>query len=169
MTKSSSSSTARPGELALAADPAQLASDGQIVFIGQMHTPWTTRETCPKNMREARTRNTPATIEINAVFREGLLGLDAYSHVLLLTWMHESRRDLIVQVPRHLDQPRGVFALRSPARPNPIGVGVARLLAVDAARGVLTIDASDCLDGTPVIDVKPYFPGADAVPDARIP
>ncbi len=134
-----------------------------------MRTPWATRETCPKNMREARTRNTPATIEIDAAFRQGLLGLDAYSHVLLLTWMHESRRDLIVQVPRHLDQPRGVFALRSPARPNPIGVGVARLLAVDIDRGAVTIDASDCLDGTPVIDVKPYFPGADAVPDARIP
>jgi tRNA (adenine37-N6)-methyltransferase len=169
MSQSDKASMPRTGEIALPVDPARVTPDAGVVFIGRVRTPWISRDQCPKNMREARTRNAPSTIEIDPQWRAGLQGLEQYSHVLLLTWLHESRRDLIVQVPRHLDQPRGVFALRSPARPNPVGVSVVRLVSADGALGRLTIDASDCLDGTPVIDVKPYFPGADAVPDARVP
>jgi tRNA (Thr-GGU) A37 N-methylase len=83
--------------------------------------------------------------------------------------MHHAPRNLIVQKPRHAVEPKGVFALRSPARPNPVGLDVARLLEIDAEAGLLTIDASDMLDGTPVIDIKPYFASIDAFPDALPP
>ena len=63
--------------------------------------PWTSRADCPKNMVQARERGEPATVEIDAAFRAGLAGLSAHSHAILLYWMHQARRDLIVQAPRH--------------------------------------------------------------------
>ena len=80
--------------------------------------------------------------------------------------MDRARRDLIVQRPRNTTGPIGVFALRSPVRPNPIGLGVVKLVAFDANAGCLTIDAIDCLDGTPLIDIKPYYASTDSVPEA---
>ena len=159
----------RPGEIRLDFDPATAADDARIVFIGRIRTPWATRRDCPKNPREARERGQTATVEIDAPFGPGLEGLARFSHVVLLYWMHEARRDLIVQHPKHLAQPRGVFALRSPARPNPIALSVVRLIAVDATAGTLTIDAIDCIDGTALVDLKPYLPSVDAVPSAVVP
>lgn len=156
----------RPGEIALPFDPAHTAGDGRVVFIGRIRTPWATRADCPKNPREARERARTASVDIDPSWRAGLQGLEKFSHAILLYWMHEARRDLIVQVPRHASAPRGVFSLRSPVRPNPIALSVVRLLSVDVVAGRLEIDAIDCLDGTPLIDIKPYLPGVDAVPDA---
>ena len=85
---------------------------------------------------------------------------------MLLSWFDRSRRDLILQNPRHVDAPRGTFSLRSPVRPNPIGMHIARLVSLDADKGVIGIDAIDLLDGTPIIDVKPYFASIDSFPDA---
>ena len=107
--------------------------------------------------------------EIDPLYRPGLEGLEGFSDVAVLTWLDRSPRDLIVQKPRHAAQARGVFALRSPARPNPVGLHVVRLLAVDAASGLLRLEAIDVLDGTPVIDVKPYYAATDAIPDATRP
>lgn len=84
----------------------------------------------------------------------------------MLTWLDRSMRDLIVQKPRHAAAPSGVFALRSPARPNPIGLHVCRIVAVDAANGIVQLDSIDVLDGTPLIDIKPYFASTDSIPDA---
>ena len=81
--------------------------------------------------------------------------------------MDGARRDLVVQVPRHLGEPRGTFALRSPARPNPIALSVARLLRIDGA--TLEVKGLDCLDGTACLDIKPYFASIDSVPDAVAP
>ncbi|MFI0843372.1 tRNA (N6-threonylcarbamoyladenosine(37)-N6)-methyltransferase TrmO [Mesorhizobium sp. IMUNJ 23232] len=156
----------RGGEIALPDDPADQAGDAHLVFIGTVRSPWVLRENCPKNMREARERGEAATVEIAPAFREGLQGLSAASHVVLLTWLHHAPRNLIVQKPRHATDSKGVFALRSPARPNPVGVHVTRLLGVDIAAGVLTLEGIDVLDETPVIDVKPYFASTDAFPDA---
>ena len=138
-----------------------------IQFIGIARTPWITRADCPKNMGVARERGQPAEIVIDAEWRAGLAGLAAFSHVIVLTWLDEARRDLLQLTPAHVDRPTGVFALRSPVRPNPVGVSVARLVGLDAAAGILWLDALDCRDATPVIDVKPYLPSVDAFPDAR--
>lgn len=157
---------ARPGEIALPFDPAVAAGDGHVVFIGRIRSTWKSRHGAPKNPREARERSQTARIELDAPYRAGLGGLERFSHAIVLYWMHQARRDLIVQSPKHSPVPRGVFGLRSPLRPNPIALAVVRLLAIDATAGTIEIDAIDCLDGTPLIDIKPYLPSVDAMPDA---
>ena len=127
------------------------------------HTPWTRREDCPKNARES---DAVCTIEIAERFGDGLKGVESCSHLLVLYWMDRSRRDLVLQVPRHYGEQRGTFALRSPARPNPIAASVVTLLQVAGNR--LSVVGLDCLDGTPLIDLKPYFASTDSVPDAVV-
>lgn len=158
----------RDGEISLATDPAAMVPDGHIVFIGRIHSPWKSRADCPKNMAAARERGLTATVEISEAFRLGLEGLGGASHVIILSWFHHAPRNLIIQKPRHAAEPKGVFALRSPAPPNPVGLHVAKLIALDVAAGLMTLDAIDVLDGTPVIDIKPYFASIDAFPDATI-
>lgn len=158
----------RPGEERLAAFPGAAEPDGGIHFIGRIRSPWQDCAFCPKNMAEARERQSSAQAEVDVPFRRGLAGLERASHVVLLSWLDRAPRDLIVQHPRHAEHPRGVFALRSPARPNPIGLHVVRLLSLDAAAGLLRIEAIDVLDGTPLLDVKPYYVSTDSVPDAVI-
>jgi tRNA-Thr(GGU) m(6)t(6)A37 methyltransferase TsaA len=156
----------REGETALAFDPANAEGDASVVFIGRVRSPWTTREDCPKNMAAAREAGGGGLVEIDAAYRPGLAGLAGISHVILLTWLHHSPRNLILQKPRHAAEAKGVFALRSPARPNPVGVHVVRLTGLDVAAGMLRLEAVDVLDGTPLIDVKPYFASTDSVPEA---
>ncbi|MBZ9807508.1 tRNA (N6-threonylcarbamoyladenosine(37)-N6)-methyltransferase TrmO [Mesorhizobium sp. BR1-1-9] len=158
----------REGEQRLEIDPALMPADGHVVFIGRVTSPWTTRETCPKNMRAARETGQPAVLTIEPLYRAGLHGLERASHVVILSWLHHAPRSLIVQKPRHAAEAKGVFGLRSPARPNPVGLHVAKLVALDVATGHIDIDAIDVLDGTPVIDIKPYFASTDAIPEATI-
>ena len=165
----SDASGIRDGEQRLPRDPAETQADAHLVFIGRVRSPWTTREDCPKNMAAAREKGGGATVEIDPRFRPGLDGIETFSHVALLTWLDRSPRDLIVQKPRHAAQARGVFALRSPARPNPDGLHIDRRLHVDSANGLLRLEAIDVLDGTPVVDVKPYYASTDAIPDATRP
>lgn len=157
-----------PGEIALPSDPALMRGDAHLLFLGRVRTAWNEASPPPKNPREARERGLPASLEIDPPFRAGLLGLEGYSHIIVLAWLHKARRDLIVIKPPHAATPRGVFAFRSPVRPNPIGLSVCRLIGLDAETGRVDVDAIDFLDGTPIIDVKPYRPGIDAVPDAIV-
>jgi tRNA-Thr(GGU) m(6)t(6)A37 methyltransferase TsaA len=161
--------TTREGEIELDIDPAAMPGDGHIVFIGRIRSPWKTRKDCPKNMNEARVTGEPGELEIEPAYRPGLTGLAGASHIIVLTWLHHAPRNLIIQKPRHAAEAKGVFALRSPARPNPIGLHVARLVAMDEGAGRLTLDAIDVLDGTPVIDIKPYFASTDAFAEASRP
>lgn len=158
----------REGETLLDADPAQLRPDGHVVFIGRIVSPWASREDCPKNMRAARESGRTATILIGEPYRPGLQNLERASHIVILSWLHHAPRNLIVQKPRHAAEPKGVFSLRSPARPNPVGLHVAKLVALDTEAGRIGIDAIDVLDGTPVIDIKPYYASIDAFPEATI-
>ena len=155
----------RPGEIASPLDPTSQPGDALLVFIGRARTPWTSREDCPKNLREARERGRPAVIEIDVAWRAGLRDLAAGEAIVVLTWLDRARRDILVQAPRHRDSVAGVFSLRSPVRPNPIGLHVVRLLSCDAETGRLDVDALDCLDGTPVLDLKPWRQSVDVPPD----
>ncbi|MEZ5856895.1 MAG: tRNA (N6-threonylcarbamoyladenosine(37)-N6)-methyltransferase TrmO [Hyphomicrobiaceae bacterium] len=157
------------GEVWLADDPGAAAGDAHLVFIGRVASGWSGESPPPKNPGEARERRKPASITIAEPYRAGLDGLSGYSHVIVLVWLDRaSRRPLIIRRQRHFDKPRGVFSVRSPVRPNPIGLSVARLIGVDMDSGRIDIDAIDFLEGTPVIDIKPYRPGIDAIPDAVV-
>jgi tRNA-Thr(GGU) m(6)t(6)A37 methyltransferase TsaA len=137
--------------------------DASLYYIGRIHTPWRRREDCPKN---ARGSDAACTVELDPRWVAGLTGLETVSHVVLLYWMDQARRDLVLQSPRHYAEHRGTFALRSPARPNPIAVSVARLVRIEG--NTLTVVGLDCLDNTPLLDIKPYFASTDSVPDAQV-
>src|SRR5947209_20130349 len=126
--------------------------DASLYFIGRIRTPWKDRQNCPKNARES---DAICTIEVDPRWAPALRGVETCTHLVVLYWMDRSRRDLVIQVPRHYGVGRGTFALRSPARPNPIALSVARLLGVNGNR--LSVAGLDCLDGTPLLDLKPYF------------
>ena len=151
----------RPGEEAIE-PPA--AADAGVYFTGRIRTPFATGADCPKNGREC---DAQAVIEIDPRYAGGLLDIERCSHLIVLYWMDEARRDLIRQVPAHLGKPRGTFALRSPVRPNPIALSVVELVAVEDNR--LTVRHIDCRDGTPLIDIKPYYASTDSFPGARRP
>ena len=93
-------------------------------------------------------------------------GVDFYENLEVIYWLHQSRRDLVLQSPKNNQKTRGTFSLRSPVRPNPIATSVVRLVRVDGTR--LSVVGLDCLDGTPLIDIKPYFASTDAVPAATV-
>jgi tRNA (adenine37-N6)-methyltransferase len=157
--------TDRPGEIRAPLDPAAMKPDAGLVFIGSARTPWQSREDCPKNLSEARERGGAARIEIDAPWRQGLSDLGAGDAIIVLTWFDRARRDLLIQAPRHRGSPAGVFAIRSPVRPNPIALQVVRILSIDPERGLVDVDALDCLDGTPVLDIKPWRAGVDIPPE----
>ena len=137
--------------------------DASLYYIGRIHTPWQRRDECPKNARES---DAACTIELDPRWVEGLKGLETASHVIVLYWMDKARRDLMVQAPRHYAEKRGTFALRSPVRPNPIAVSVARLIGIEGNK--LKVVGLDCLDNTPLLDIKPYFASTDAAGDAVV-
>jgi tRNA-Thr(GGU) m(6)t(6)A37 methyltransferase TsaA len=156
-----STGDARPGEATV-----ELPQDydAGIYFIGRIRTPFKSRGDCPKNTAQS---NAIGRVELNPRFAGGLQGLHLFSHIHLLYWMHLARRDLIQQRPAHLDASRGTFALRSPVRPNPIALATVELLAIEGA--TLTVRSVDCVDATPLLDIKPYFATVDSYPDARRP
>lgn len=137
----------RAGEIAVDMPP---TTDAGLVFIGTIRTPWTSRLECP---RQGREDGPVCRIELFEPWIEGLDGIAAYERLEILYWLDRSRRDLVRQSPKNDGTGRGIFSLRSPVRPNPIGTSVVRLLRVDGP--VLEVAGLDCLDGTPLIDLKP--------------
>jgi tRNA (adenine37-N6)-methyltransferase len=141
----------RPGEI-VGALPA--AFDAGLYFIGRIRTPWPNRAACP---RRGAHDGPLCRLEIDPLWRPALLGLEGRAFVQALYFMDQARRDLLVQAPRGRDALYGTFALRSPVRPNPIASSVLKLEAVEA--GALVVRGLDCIDGTPLIDIKPQdFP-----------
>jgi len=114
-----------------------------------------------------------AKVRIFPEFCAGLKGIGDFSHLIILYWIHlhdneEERRTLLVFPRRHaVNVETGVFACRSPSRPNPIGLCVVELLKIEEC--VLTVRGLDALVGSPVIDIKPYLPRANSIPGARVP
>ena len=137
----------RDGESAVAL-PAQ--HDAGVYFIGRIHTPWTSRLMTP---RQGRADGPICHIEIFDPWQAALDGVEQFARLEVLYWLHQSRRDLVRQSPANDGTSRGTFALRSPVRPNPIGTQIVELVGVEG--NVLTVRGMDCLDGTPLIDLKP--------------
>lgn len=114
-----------------------------------------------------------STIKVFSEFGKKLSSLNIFSHLIILYWFHlrdnEKERSTIQVVPRrHAGAPQvNVFASRSPSRPNPIGFCIVELIAVEDC--ILTVRGLDAFEGSPIVDIKPYIPKADAVPNATIP
>lgn len=153
----------RPGEQRI---PLPESFDAGLYFIGRIRTPWKERAACPKNSHAARALGEAAhcVIEIDGRYAAGLGDVAAGDRLWALYWMDRAVRNLIVQRPRHAEGPRGVFSLRSPVRPNPVAIAAVTLIARDGPR--LTVLGLDCLDNTPLIDLKPWFAATDAFADA---
>jgi tRNA-Thr(GGU) m(6)t(6)A37 methyltransferase TsaA len=137
----------RPGELAV--DP-PAATDAGLVFIGRIRTPWTSRLETP---RQGRLDGPVCRIELFDPWVPALAGIERYARLEVIYWLHLSRRDLVLQSPASDGAVRGTFALRSPVRPNPLGTAIADLVGIEG--GTLLVRGLDCLDGTPLLDIKP--------------
>lgn len=140
----------RPHELAVI-PPA--AFDAGVWFIGRIRTPWTRREDCPK--RGDAEAGPLCRIEIAEPWVPALDGVAAHARLQVLYWMHLARRDAVRQNPHHDETSVGTFSIRSPLRPNPIASSMVRLLGVEG--NAVIVRGLDCLDGTPLIDLKPEF------------
>ena len=151
----------RPGEVLAEFDPATSADDARLIFIGSAETPWKTRKECPHNLLQARERGGRFAVQVDRPWRAGLKDLKAGDPIIVLYWMDRAARNLIIQAPRHSDTTKGVFSLRSPARPNPIALGAVRIIGIDPDAGRIEVDALDCLNGTPIIDIKPWIDRVD--------
>lgn len=126
--------------------------------IGVIHTPFSKPEGMP--IQPAGAAGVQGTVEIFEPYRRGLQDLHGFSHIILLYHFHRSHGFDLHVVPFMDSRPRGLFATRAPKRPNPIGFSVVQLVAIEA--GVLRIQNVDMLDGTPLLDIKPYVPEFDA-------
>lgn len=125
-------------------------ADATLRFIGTIRTPWTDRKNCP---RQGSFEGPDCTLELDDIWQPALAGLEARETLEVLYWLHKSRRDVLTQNPRHTGRITGTFNLRSPVRPNPIGLSRVALVRVDGPN--LVVRGLDCLDGTPLLDIKP--------------
>jgi tRNA-Thr(GGU) m(6)t(6)A37 methyltransferase TsaA len=137
----------REGEVAVAFPD---RADANLIFIGAIHTPWRTRADAPK---QGKLDGPVCEIELFEPWAAGLLGLEQFKHAQAIYWLHQSRRDLVLQSPKHDPGRRGVFALRSPIRPNPIGLSTVEIVGIE--KNIVRARGLDCVDGTPLIDLKP--------------
>ena len=134
--------------------------------IGTIHTPWTSIADCPRNGRQPN----PAPVcrvHVFEGFTDGLQSLDGFSHLILLYWLDQAKPGQLVFTPPFDPQPRGLFATRGPSRPNPIGMSVVAFDGLEAG-GTLLVRFLDCVNGTPLIDIKPYLPTTDSEPEATM-
>jgi len=134
--------------------------------IGVLRTPWRNIDECPRNGRQPNPAPECMAV-VEPEFVAGLRSLEGFSHLILLYWLHGTRGPELTFTPPFDSEPRGVFATRSPRRPNPIGLSV---VAFDgfAAPDTLRVRYLDCIDGTNLLDIKPYLKSTDCEPDSSM-
>lgn len=132
--------------------------------IGVIHSPFV--ETSGMPIQSAAAVGVPGTVELDPAYAEGLVDVEGFSHLILIYHLHLVRESGLTVTPFLDDHPHGVFATRSPRRPNPIGLSI---VALKSVRGTtLAVEDVDVVDGTPLLDIKPWVPQFDTRPDARI-
>lgn len=130
--------------------------------IGIIHTPFTNKSGMP--IQPPGAIGTKGKVEVFPEFTDGLKDLEGFSHIFLVFYFHKST-DFKLQVSPFLeDEVHGVFAIRAPNRPNPIGISIVRLEKIE--NNILYIDNPDILDGTPLLDIKPYIADFDSYPSS---
>jgi tRNA (adenine37-N6)-methyltransferase len=124
--------------------------DAGLVFIGRIRTPWKSREDTP---RQGSHTGPVCRLEIFEPWVAAIKGIDFYQNLEVIYWLHHSPRNLVLQSPKHDGRTRGTFSLRSPVRPNPIGTSIVKLVGIEGSS--VLVRGLDCLDETPLIDLKP--------------
>jgi len=132
----------------------------ELRYLGIIRTPHQQLERTP--IQPCFARGTRGEIHLDPAFQEGLKDIEAFSHLHLIYHLHRTGPGPLVVTPFMLDEPKGVFACRYPVRPNALGLSVVKLVGV--AGCTLVIEDVDMLDGTPLLDIKPFYPRSD-VPD----
>jgi tRNA-Thr(GGU) m(6)t(6)A37 methyltransferase TsaA len=136
----------------------------QPVRIGVIRSPFKDQTGTP--IQPAFAEGAEGTVEIDEAYRASLSDLHGFDRVWLIYWFDRAGEYRQRVIPYRDVAPRGLFATRAPVRPNPIGLSCVRLLAVDVSKGILKVADLDILDGTPLLDIKPYVPAFDAFPSA---
>ncbi|WP_108819006.1 tRNA (N6-threonylcarbamoyladenosine(37)-N6)-methyltransferase TrmO [Pseudovibrio sp. Alg231-02] len=131
--------------------------------IGFVRSGFSETRECPKSSRRNPAQS---QLEIASPYADALLNITMASHLWVMYWLHHSDGTALVRRARGEEATRGVFASRSPNRPNPIGLSSVELIKRDG--NVLTVSGLDCIDGTPILDIKPYVPIEDHQPTAQI-
>ncbi len=131
--------------------------------IGVVHSEHVSPEETP--IQPLYAKECVGRVELFAEYSEGLKDLDGFSHIILVYHMHRAKNAQLTVRPFIEDTPKGLFATRHPLRPNPIGLSTVRLLKIE--KTTLFVQGLDILDGTPVLDIKPYIPRFDAVEESR--
>jgi tRNA-Thr(GGU) m(6)t(6)A37 methyltransferase TsaA len=131
--------------------------------IGFVRSQYQTTKGTP--IQPSRARGVEGTIEIEETYVEALSDLDGFSHIIVIVHLHKASEFRLKVVPYLDTEVRGLFATRAPSRPNPIGISLVRLLSIDGRR--LRIEGVDLLDGTPVLDIKPYVRDFDEQTEVR--
>ena len=141
-------------------------SKDEIVFhrIGTVHSPYQDLDGMP--IQPAAGEGIRGSVEVDPAYQEGLKDLEAFSHIILVYYLHEAKAPNLLVKPFLDDIHHGVFATRAPRRPNGIGISVLRLLSIE--KNILEVQNVDILDGTPVLDIKPYVPDFDVQEEVRI-
>lgn len=134
-----------------------------IVPIGVIHTPYARREEIP---RQGRLSKELCEIELYPEFAPALKDIEQCTHLFVIFWLHQADRSRLTATPKHDGREHGAFATRTPNRPNPLALDVVDLIHVNGNR--LTVRGMDALDGSLLLDIKPYSAGIDCIPQARI-
>jgi len=132
--------------------------------IGIVHSPFTSLDGMPIQPKGGAAAE--GFVEVLAEYQAGLKDLDGFSHVILLYHFHQVSRVELAVRPFLDEEPRGIFATRAPTPPNPIGLSVVRLVRIEGRR--VYLENIDILDGTPLLDIKPYVPQFDRPEDVRV-
>lgn len=132
--------------------------------IGIIHSPFKKIEGMP--IQPSAAHGVKGHIVINEKYVDGLKDLDGFSHIHLLYHLHLSKSYKLKVIPFLDNQERGVFSTRAPQRPNPIGLSVVKLISIKM--NILEIENVDMVDGTPLLDIKPYVGGMEVVSDHKI-
>ncbi|MFL7814206.1 MAG: tRNA (N6-threonylcarbamoyladenosine(37)-N6)-methyltransferase TrmO [Anaerolineales bacterium] len=131
--------------------------------IGTIHSPFTDREGMP--IQPGSSRGVKGKVVLDPEYAAGLQDLDGFSHVILIYYFHRAKAPQLLVKPFLDDVRRGLFATRAPSRPNPIGISVVKLLSI--RDNILEVQNLDILDGTPLLDLKPYVPDFDRPGEVR--
>lgn len=130
--------------------------------VGVVHSPLKSRSDAPR--QAVYGEEIEARVEIFPEYREGIEGLDNHSHLFLICHFNQSDSSPMKVTPPGESRSRGVFASRSPNHPNPIGLSLVKLISV--SNGELVVRCVDMVDGTPILDIKPFIPHLDCYPES---